>query len=115
MVVRMAKKGNLINHCRPKSAPTKKMTYIDEIFRYNQKKDYPKPGPGAYDITKKIPDLSKAPPPKAKDIKSIAERPNFLQDYEYLSDTKPGPGSFNPRVVYLCNLAYIAKIEDEQF
>jgi len=72
-----------------------KKTFIDEISCIP--KERRGPGPGAYNLFK----TDKQVEDEKKKMKSRkqggADRLNFLCEMEYLSNTIPGPGNYNPR------------------
>lgn len=73
---------------------TKKNSYIDDIIHEN--KTRPTPGPGAHEVLKPIQEMKK----KGGELKTKgSEKVNFLCEMEYVSNTIPGPGNYNPRQI----------------
>ncbi|KAL4507088.1 hypothetical protein ABPG72_001881 [Tetrahymena utriculariae] len=75
---------------------TKKNTFIEQIFLEQQRRGIP--GPGKYNILK-TDEQVKAEAEKMNKKLKYGERSNYLQEYEYLSSTLPGPGNYNPRPI----------------
>lgn len=75
------------------------MSFVDEIYRDNRKKEYPRPAPGAYDIRQ----TEKQYKEELERFKTrkihISEKMHSLTNDEFLGLNVPGPGSFNPKVI----------------
>lgn len=77
------------------------MSFIDEIYRDNKKKEYPRPSPGAYDI-RQTEKQYKEEQERLKTRKiHVSQKMHSLTNDEFLGLHVPGPGSFNPRVSHI--------------
>jgi hypothetical protein len=84
---------------KKKKAPVKygdKKSYIDEIFRVpKEKRD---PGPGAYNLVKTDKEIEEMKKKMRSQKHGTSDRLNFLCEVEFMSNTIPGPGNYNPRI-----------------
>jgi len=78
----------------PPKHVTKRNTYIDNIIHENTKR--PTPGPGAHNLRETDEHLKKRLAAEGKHGKG-SDRTDFLCEMQYLSNTVPGPGNYNPR------------------
>lgn len=75
------------------------MSFIDQIYHDNKKENYPKPGPGKYNIRQTEEQYK-------DELKKLKERKMFICwkkgvfcDKEYLGWNNPGAGAHDPKVL----------------
>ena len=79
------------------------MTFIDQIYFDNKKDNYPKPGPGKYNIRQTDKEY-KEEMVKLKERKIlVSQKKGIFCDKEYLGWNNPGAGTYDPNVLLLCN------------
>lgn len=80
-----------------KSRNLSKHSYIDQIFI--EAKRIKSPGPGYYNPYKEM--FSKNEVKGKQKNGADLEKPNFLCESEYIGALLPGPGEYNPKVIYI--------------
>ncbi|CAD8089233.1 unnamed protein product [Paramecium sonneborni] len=79
---------------RVKSAPQKRCTFIDQIFKEAKVRGIP--GAGKYNVIPTLEEvLKKVQEEKKKKIGPV-ERPTYLNEIQHLAVINPGPGNYNP-------------------
>ncbi|CAK73021.1 unnamed protein product (macronuclear) [Paramecium tetraurelia] len=82
---------------RSKSAPPKRSTFIDQIFK--EAKLRAVPGSGKYNIVPPLEEVLKQVEEQKKKKIEAVERPTYLNEIQHLAVINPGPGNYNPRPI----------------
>ncbi|CAD8060988.1 unnamed protein product [Paramecium sonneborni] len=82
---------------RSRSAPPKRTTFIDQIFKEAKLRGVP--GSGKYNIEKPLDEVLKQVEEEKKKKIEAFERPTYLNEIQHLAVINPGPGNYNPRPI----------------
>ncbi|CAD8139487.1 unnamed protein product [Paramecium pentaurelia] len=82
---------------RSRSAPPKRTTFIDQIFKEAKLRGVP--GSGKYNIEKPLDEVLKQVEEQKKKKIEASDRPTYLNEIQHLAVINPGPGNYNPRPI----------------
>ncbi|CAD8139398.1 unnamed protein product [Paramecium octaurelia] len=82
---------------RPRTAPPKRTTFIDQIFKEAKLRGVP--GSGKYNVEKPLDEVLKQVEEQKKKKIEAGERPTYLNEIQHLAVINPGPGNYNPRPI----------------